>query len=252
MTDIWVVLVGFLARVMGGMSLFLLVVPAAQTNADYFRLKAWIILGLGTIATVGVWTHPQEFYGLLASIAIIRGLSLTATVAAYIASVAWLYHLRGFGKVCLAGIAVLTLALGTICTLGGFPAWFAAIEATTASGVLGGTLTTMMLGHWYLNSPQMDLRPIRLLTILLGAALVARALTAAAAVVFWPAPDVPVAFAALRWTAGILLPIILCGLVWGTLRVPNTQSATGILYAILILVFIGELVAQLSASTATV
>ena len=38
-------------------------------------------------------------------------------------------------------------------------------------------------------------------------------------------------------------------MTWVTLRIPNTQSATGILYAATILVFIGELTAQILSDT---
>lgn len=48
-------------------------------------------------------------------------------------------------------------------------------------------------------------------------------------------------FLALRWLAGLLVPLVLVRLTWLTLQVPNTQSATGILYAAVILVLIGEL-----------
>ena len=34
-------------------------------------------------------------------------------------------------------------------------------------------------------------------------------------------------------------------MTWETLKIPNTQSATGILYAAMLLAFIGELTAQL-------
>jgi hypothetical protein len=37
----------------------------------------------------------------------------------------------------------------------------------------------------------------------------------------------------------------MAGMTWQTLKVPNTQSATGILYAGMILAFIGELTAAL-------
>jgi hypothetical protein len=42
----------------------------------------------------------------------------------------------------------------------------------------------------------------------------------------------------------------LTGLTWQTLKIPNTQSATGILYAAVVLAIIGELMSQL-LSTAT-
>jgi hypothetical protein len=40
-------------------------------------------------------------------------------------------------------------------------------------------------------------------------------------------------------------------MTWLTLKIPNTQSATGILYAAVILAFIGELTAQLMSDAAS-
>jgi hypothetical protein len=45
----------------------------------------------------------------------------------------------------------------------------------------------------------------------------------------------------LRWAAGIVGVAILTWMAWQTLKIPNTQSATGILYVAVITVFIGEL-----------
>jgi hypothetical protein len=52
-------------------------------------------------------------------------------------------------------------------------------------------------------------------------------------------------FIALRWLSGLLGTLALAILTWQTLKIPNTQSATGILYAGVICAFIGELTAQL-------
>ena len=37
----------------------------------------------------------------------------------------------------------------------------------------------------------------------------------------------------------------MAGLTWQTLKIPNTQSATGILYVGVIVTFVGELTSQL-------
>lgn len=50
---------------------------------------------------------------------------------------------------------------------------------------------------------------------------------------------------ALRWLAGIVGVFVLSILTWRTLKIPNTQSATGILYVAVIFVFMGELVSRL-------
>ena len=49
---------------------------------------------------------------------------------------------------------------------------------------------------------------------------------------------------ALRWLSGLVGVLLLAWLAWRTLLIPNTQSATGILYAAVILVFMGELSSQ--------
>ena len=57
-------------------------------------------------------------------------------------------------------------------------------------------------------------------------------------------------FLSLRWLAGLVGTLGLAWLTWKTLEIPNTQSATGILYAAMILAFIGELTAQLLSAEA--
>ena len=52
-------------------------------------------------------------------------------------------------------------------------------------------------------------------------------------------------FIALRWLSGLVGTLILAVMTWETLKIPNTQSATGILYVAVICVFLGELTAQL-------
>ena len=54
-------------------------------------------------------------------------------------------------------------------------------------------------------------------------------------------------FVSLRWIAGLIVSLGLIYMTFLTLRVPNTQSATGILYAATIVVFIGELTARVLA-----
>jgi hypothetical protein len=53
---------------------------------------------------------------------------------------------------------------------------------------------------------------------------------------------------ALRWLAGILGPLVLCGMTLRILRYRNTQAATGVLFAAVILSFIGEMSAALLAA----
>ena len=150
-------------------------------------------------------------------------------------------------------LAADTLAAGSQATAGPANWWRLVVAADVASGglVLGATLAAMFLGHWYLNTPTMELRPLRRLLLLMLAAVAVRAVFAAGstglrmyssdeaiATQFW-------LFLTLRWLAGIVGVFGMGWMAWETLRIPNTQSATGVLYAGVILSFIGELVAQL-------
>jgi Co/Zn/Cd efflux system component len=48
-------------------------------------------------------------------------------------------------------------------------------------------------------------------------------------------------FVLLRWSFGLVGVLALVWMAWQTLKIPNTQSATGILYVAVIGVFVGEL-----------
>jgi hypothetical protein len=52
-------------------------------------------------------------------------------------------------------------------------------------------------------------------------------------------------FLALRWLSGLLGALGLAWMTWQTLKIPNTQSATGILYVGVIVTFLGELTSLL-------
>ena len=58
-------------------------------------------------------------------------------------------------------------------------------------------------------------------------------------------PNDVLLFLGLRWLAGLFGPLLLAWMTWQTLKIPNTQSATGILYVVVIVTFIGELVSGL-------
>jgi hypothetical protein len=48
-----------------------------------------------------------------------------------------------------------------------------------------------------------------------------------------------------RWLIGLVGPLVLGWMAWEAVRIRSTQSATGILYVVVILSFLGELTSQL-------
>ena len=47
-----------------------------------------------------------------------------------------------------------------------------------------------------------------------------------------------------HWLVGLVGPAILAGLAWQTAKIRSTQSATGILYVVVIMVFLAEVVSM--------
>jgi hypothetical protein len=114
------------------------------------------------------------------------------------------------------------------------------------------------VGHQFLQQPNLPLRVLQAQTMGLIAALAARAAAAGgAAALFWPTviekigpidewiSSVPGFTMLVRFVVGLVAPLGFSYLVRETVRIRSTQSATGILYGILIFVFLGELTAFL-------
>jgi hypothetical protein len=57
--------------------------------------------------------------------------------------------------------------------------------------------------------------------------------------------DETVLWLPLRWALGFVGPLILTWMAWQAARIRSTQSATGILYVVVIFCFLGELTSQL-------
>jgi hypothetical protein len=246
---LWPTLVEFLLRLGTGLATVILFVSARQVNCGFFRIHSWILMGLSTFASLVLYSQAQQYD--YAGLAI--GLSIAAAVVSYIAAVIWMYEQRALGKVALGFIAALCVAADNAMHLRVDRSLSLSENADFATGslILGSLLTAMLLGHWYLNFPGMKLDPLKVLVVVSAAAIAARALFSAVGVAQLamlgklPESTIDWSFLAFRWLAGLIGPGIMVWLTWETLKVPNTQSATGILYAAITLTFLGELTAQL-------
>jgi len=172
----------------------------------------------------------------------------------YVGAVAWLYEKPRFGGAALVLVSVLDLIgawLSQTPSSDISPASVLLRVLDLASGglLLGSTIAAMFLGHWYLNTPGMELAPLRRLLKLLAASLCLRVAAAAAGLAFIATyGDIALLNApllALRWLAGLVGMAVVVWMTWQTIKIPNTQSATGILYVGVILSFLGELVSLL-------
>ena len=118
------------------------------------------------------------------------------------------------------------------------PAWSIA-GALASTALLGSVNLAMILGHWYLVVRGMAIDPLRRLTIAtLVTALVKVALVAVVLTINpQPLKDI---FFWMRAGWGLLGPLALYPMVWGTVKLRSTMAATGILYVDVVAVIIGE------------
>lgn len=252
------ILVQFLLRLAFGLALAMLCTPSKQVTSGFYRNHSYVLLGLGTLAGLVALSRP-ELLPLRSPLAV--------AVASYVAAVCWLYERRRVGTGALAMVSVFSLAGATesmarvsTLPLAGPPSasasWLLAAFEPVASGLLlGTTIGAMFLGHWYLNTPTMQLAPLRRLLKLLFVAVAFRAVVAAGQLALaWPAlADANLlahTLLALEWLAGIVGVAATAWMAWQTLKIPNTQSATGILYVAVIFTFLGELASLLPLANA--
>jgi hypothetical protein len=261
-------LIQFLLRLAYGLSLGMLLVSPRDVPSGYFRNHLYVVLGLAALAALlSRGAAPDAFAWATA-----------AAVVSYVGAVCWLYESPRAGRTALAVVALLALigavrewplrtSAGPATTAaahsGGASApasaasdfWYA-LQTGASGALLGATLAAMLLGHWYLNAPGMQLAPLRRLLGAIFAAALLQALVSGVGAARTLA-DASFAtnlgwtsFLALRWLFGIGGVALLAWMARETLRIPNTQSATGILYVAVIGSFVGEIAAMLLSTAA--
>ncbi len=247
---LWQVLVQFVFRLAGGLALALWLTSDRDVDAGFFRVHLWVALGLNTLAAALLALRPDTFQqtsGLPAA-------AIAGAVLCYAGAVCWLYRAARAGRIVLLVVTVVDLWGGLLAADAWQTGAIARVaETLTASAVLGFCCAAMLLGHWYLNSPTMKLRPLNRLIIWTMLAVAARAaLTFSGIVGSWShVAQWGVSswgLLGLRIAAGLIGVAGLCWMSRETLKIPNTQSATGILYVAVIFAFLGELTAQLISS----
>jgi hypothetical protein len=255
MPEIWLALTQFDFRLTFGVAIAMGVTPARLVTSGFYRVHLWVLMGLNTFAALAVYANREMYSRMNADWRLVLAMAISAAAVSYAGSVIWLYEQKRAGGYALYLVAMIGLVAAALAT-----PWSEAVNATqlalgfcdlVAGGMLlGATLSAMFLGHWYLNTPSMELVPLKRLVALMIVAILARSLLAVAGLSIYASGEtaLPMAFwifIGLRWLSGLLGTLALAVLAWQTLKIPNTQSATGILYAGVICAFIGELTAQL-------
>jgi len=164
---------------------------------------------------------------------------------------------------------LLSVALQALEISGAAPGLFPLLTvASFLSSVvlLGGACGAMVLGHWYLVVPSLNVSHLQALVKVHIGSLVVRCVVVLAAVIFaivtWQPGMGPNFQRYILSTAGIFFwqrvlfglfgPGVLSYLTWETAKIQSTQSATGILYVDFFTVIVGEVLAKYLLLSTTV
>jgi hypothetical protein len=229
----------FCLRLAAGMLASLLLLSPRVLPASFFRTHFLIALGLACVAALSSWSIASW---------LLIGLLLAASALAFFGSAVWSLEPAPGGRTFIAATSLtLTAALGVAESTTGFDARVFAGDLTSAA-LLGAAMTAMLIGHSYLIAPGMSLTPLFRLLAAVGVAALLRMGVEGYELWNWTRE---ISFANLgndviywlpvRWVVGLIAPLVLAGMAWQTARIRSTQSATGILYVVVICSFLGEL-----------
>jgi protein NrfD len=227
-------------RFNAGLAALLLVAAAA------LRPKPPDSTGIDLVWGVGLWLLYATIAGLTLYWATI-GRALAALRPVFL----WAALLAGAGAI-LVHALVMSWPSGSMVVRG-----LTAASFVTSAALLGGACTAMVLGHWYLILPSMEIgllqRIVRFhLTSLIArvilvagvVAAVAGGLMAAKIDLAHYATSAAGVFLWQRVLFGLAGPAVLGWLTWETAKIRSTQSATGILYVDFFTVIVGEVLAK--------
>jgi hypothetical protein len=233
-------------RLAVGLLACLLLLPSSQIHPRFYRTQLLTVLGLATLALVFVWDTATGWT---------IPLLIAGVVLAFAGSIIWFLEGAPGGQLLIVLTAlVLAVGLGQLETAldPSLSPALVLLGSLTSAALLGAALSAMLMGHSYLISPTMSLTPLLRLLLTLGITLGVRLLTAAYGLWCWTerhsfanlGNDV-LLWLPVRWAVGLLAPAVLGWMAWESARIRSTQSATGILYVVVIFCFLGELTSQL-------
>jgi len=238
----------------------------------YFKFAGWVLVGLYGLAGTLVWGpalapgagDPTRGLGLSVAVAA-SSLLLFASVSGWErpwleAALLWLGIASGAAALALA-VAFTGPGAGA---RAGLALSLPLLAALAGALVLGFTTWSMILGHWYLVSHGLSIQHLaRLVRPLPWLLLFKAAVSGVALWLLWPTflgagnasqsellanqPErvLDIVNVWARIPVGLLIPAVLAWMTLVTVRMEKTQPATGILYAMCVLVYLGELMGRM-------
>lgn len=238
-------------------------IPGVDLGRGYFQLASLVNLGLLALATAVYLLHPFQPFGersTLGTWALLGGLAAGFLYYGTIWRERW-RAARWPLSLTLAGTATAFLLAGdqlALTTPLPHRQLLLGLGLTGSALLLGWSLGTMLLGHWYLVSPKLTFRHLVIFCSVLLAIVVFRHLSVAASLIAAASVDPlhePHPWRALvsfggngiffwfRLVWGLLMPLLLALMALHCARQRANQSATGILYVLVMGSIIGEITA---------
>ncbi len=225
----------FLLDTAAGLYLFLPLVGRRNAGVKFYRL---ILIVGGSLVLCAAVAHAMASR---------RDLAMADAAIVVLTALVWL-TLRYPKRLIFRASAAL---LGAAYLVTAVAAYHAAVQpshlawsiagALASIALLGSVNLAMLLGHWYLVVRGMAIDPLKRLTIATLVASIAKiVLVIVVIVVAWPPPVTKDIFFWMRAGWGLLGPLALYPMVWGTVKIRSTMAATGILYVDVVAVVIGE------------
>jgi hypothetical protein len=246
----------FCLRLACGMIGCLLLLKSNEVNPRFYRTHYLVALGLVGLAGAGsALSNPSSSELMITARPVFLSIALILCVSG---SIIWSIEgnagHRGIGVASLITLVVTLETQGAWTTEDGqsFPSMMAMVGNLTSAALLGSAVTAMLLGHFYLIAPGMSLAPLIRLLAALFVATGLRMTIAAWGFWSWSADhslinweDETVLWLPIRWGLGFGGPLILGWMARSAALIRSTQSATGILYVVVVLTILGELTSQL-------
>jgi hypothetical protein len=234
-------LAAFCVRLTLGLMASLVLLSPKQLHPRFFRTHCLTALGLLAVATFSAWPDAPAWK---------RTMLAAASGLALLGALSWTLDPPPAGRVLVVLIAA-SAALALWQADEPRPlALFAG--SLTSAAFLGASLTAMLIGHSYLISPGMALTPLMRLLAALFVTVVLRAMVCGAGLWCWTAKgdsvilnDDVTLWLPVRWLAGLVAPLVFGWMAYAAARIRSTQSATGILYVVVVCGFLGELMSLL-------
>ncbi len=261
----------FLVALAAGCTSTLFWIPEDDLGRGYFQMNALIVLGLLALAAAILLLGGVAPFGSSHGLGRVSLLTSLAGAFGYYAGV-WQRQwaaARIAAAIVLVGSGVTHWLAGRELVRGAvalpFQSTLLAVSLISSSLVLGWALVTMLLGHWYLVAPKLTFRHLTVFCWTLLAIVLARTVAVGSTLLIAGGVDPRVEpnpwrlltgfegqgmffWFRILWGLGIPLALALMSLHCARRR--SNQSATGILYVLVVGVLIGEITAYyLSVTT---